>query len=37
MPKIEHFDIGVEAYGERPIVLCTICGDHQFQVRILVP
>ena len=35
MPEIEHFDIGVEAFGERPIALFTICGDHQFQVRIL--
>ena len=32
---IEHFNIGVEAFGERPIALFTICGDHQFQVRIL--
>ena len=35
MSEIERFYIGVEAFGERPIVLCTICGDHQFQVRIL--
>ena len=35
MPKIERLLIGVEAFGERPIVLCTICGDHQFQVRTL--
>ena len=30
MPKIEHFNIGVEAFGERPIVICIIFGDHQF-------
>ena len=37
MPEIERFNVGVEAFGERPIVLCTICGDHQLQVRILAP
>ena len=37
MPKIEHFNIGVEGFGEGPIAPFTICGDHQFQVRILAP
>ena len=32
MLKIEHFNIGVEAFGDRPIALFAICGDHQFQV-----
>ena len=31
MPEIEHFNIGVEAFGEYPIALFTICSDHQFQ------
>ena len=35
IPKIEHFNIGVKAFGERPIAPFTICGDYQFQVRIL--
>ena len=35
MPEVEQFDIGVEAIGERQIVLCTTCCDHQFQARIL--
>ena len=34
MPEIEHLLIGIEAFGKRPIALLTICGDHQFQVRI---
>ena len=36
MPEIEHLSIEIEAFGERPIVLCTICAKHQFQIRILV-
>ena len=34
MPEIEHYLIGGEAFQERPVVLCTICAGHQFQVRI---
>ena len=33
MLKIEHFNIGVKGFGERPIAPFTICGDHQFRVR----
>ena len=36
MEEIEHFKIG-KAFGERPIDLCTICGDYQLQIRILAP
>ena len=35
MPEIEHFQIGGEAFGERPVALYSNCGGHQFQVRIL--
>ena len=30
MPKTEHFHIGVEAFGERRFVLCTICVTTSF-------